>query len=225
MNYFKLSIARKIQLAFGVLILLALPVGIVSVWMLRTSSTELSSAAEQIMPEVRLATAFERSILNARIHFIYHVTIQKAGALEKGQTRFEQARKELAELDGLVRDTKALARFQPEAARLVSDFAQYEIVLRQILQSVANKQNSGEEFAKLITKWAALGGRLVDSAGTLNANGLAYFAERATSTSASLKHVVSLTTFGYSGALLAGAIIVFFVLRGVNRSLRHVCAI
>ncbi|MBL0155636.1 MAG: hypothetical protein IPP47_00785 [Bryobacterales bacterium] len=222
MKLLNISITRKIQLAFGVLILLALPVGIISTWMLRDSSSELAGAAEQILPEVQLATAFERSVLNARIHFIYHVTIQKAGALDKGLRRFEQARKELQQLDGLVRDTPDLAPLRPETARLVADFARYESTLRRILQVVADKRNSGAEFDGLLKEWATLGGRLVDSAGALNASGMAMFARHATDTSASLKQVVRLTGFGYSVALFAGALVAFFVLRGVNRSLRHV---
>ncbi len=222
MNYSNLSIARKIQLAFGVLIALAVPVATVSILMLRETSGELTGAAESIMPEVRLATAFERSVLNARIQLIYHVTIQKPGAMEKGLRRFETAGKELAELDGLIRATPDLAALQPETATLAADFSQYETVLRRIPDSVAKGQNSGEEFTGLLNHWASLGGKLVDTAGKLSASGLALSSEHATEASKALEQIVSLTTVGYSGALLAGALIAFFVLRGVNRSLRHI---
>jgi len=41
----------------------------------------MSELAQAQLPELALATAFERDMLNARIFFIYHVTIQKPGAL------------------------------------------------------------------------------------------------------------------------------------------------
>jgi len=57
-------------------------VGLVGVCAMWSASHAMSEISRQQLPAMRLATAFERETLNARISFIYHVTIQKPGALE-----------------------------------------------------------------------------------------------------------------------------------------------
>jgi hypothetical protein len=50
------------------------------------------------VPGKRLTTQFEREILNARIFFIYYVTIQKPGAYEKGWEHYREVESSLAGL-------------------------------------------------------------------------------------------------------------------------------
>ncbi len=38
----------------------------------------------RVHPEMQLATKLERDLLNARINFIYFITIQKEGSFDKG---------------------------------------------------------------------------------------------------------------------------------------------
>ena len=86
------SIGKQLTGGFGVLVLLLCCVAGIGAFYMRRASQAMSEIAVQHLPEMQLATAFEREILNARIHFIYHVTIQKPGALEAGWDRFRKAR-------------------------------------------------------------------------------------------------------------------------------------
>lgn len=80
----KLTIGKKI--AFGFLCLIAINViaGAIGIWHMRAVAGRMESVSNEYLKEAELATQFEREILNARIFFIYFVTIQKPGTLDKG---------------------------------------------------------------------------------------------------------------------------------------------
>ena len=82
-------------------------------------------------------SAFEREILNARIHFIYHVTIQKPGRLELGWGRFRKAQAPMPKLTATVAGSPTLASLRPPAQQLAADLDRYEVVLRRVLEAVA----------------------------------------------------------------------------------------
>src|SRR5579871_3664801 len=82
------TIGKQLTGGFGLLVLLLCCIAGIGVFCMRRASQAMSEIAVQHLSEMQLATAFEREILNARIHFIYHVTIQKPGALEAGWDRF-----------------------------------------------------------------------------------------------------------------------------------------
>jgi len=85
------SIRGKLLAGFALILLAANVICIWSAAEMRRASAAMSSMAADQLPELALATAFEREILNARIQFIYHVTIQKPGTLDAGWQRFRNA--------------------------------------------------------------------------------------------------------------------------------------
>lgn len=73
----KLTISRRLQLAFGALTIMCLCSGIVSTVAMTRAATSVMPIKERYDPLRNTAEEFERQILNARIGFIYYVTIQK----------------------------------------------------------------------------------------------------------------------------------------------------
>ena len=137
---------------------------------MRAASAAMVELSRDQLPEMALATSFEREILNARIHFIYHVTIQKPGHLEAGWERFRKARDLMSDLSAKVASAPALAGLKTPTAELSADLDRYEAVLRQVLEVVAKGQNTGPAFAALLTEWASMGGRVVNGAAGLAGN-------------------------------------------------------
>jgi methyl-accepting chemotaxis protein len=215
-----LSIGRRIGLAFCVLIVLGIPAGVVCLSAMHRASTELTSVTDQEQPLATGTADFERSVLNARIHFIYYVTIQKPGAKEEGWTRFEQARAQLTQLQELVAVSPALADLRGDTDQLTHDFAAYEVVLRKILGVVDAGQNHGDEFNALVAEWARLGRAMVDSAGRLNSNGLRACQNGAQRATAAMQRVqlVALAGFGFAQAI--GILLTIFTVRRINAELR-----
>lgn len=95
------------------MLLIANSVAVWCAFSMRQAVGTMSAMATDQLPELALATAFEREILNARIHFIYHVTIQKPGALESGWERFRNVRELMPQLRRQVADSGSLEALRP----------------------------------------------------------------------------------------------------------------
>ena len=95
-------------------------------WSMRQVSAATSEVSKDDLPEIVPATAFEREILNARINFIYHVTIQKPGALETGWERFRNVRALMPKLSAHVSASDALR----DLRQPTNELAQILIVTR-----------------------------------------------------------------------------------------------
>jgi methyl-accepting chemotaxis protein len=171
------TIRRRLITGFAMILALAGGSAVYCSLVMRPAASAMSAMSREYMPEIGLATKFEREILNARIFFIYHVTIQKPGALDSGWQRFRNAQTAMGELTAQAERSPALQDLRVPTADLKKNLDNYEVLLREILASVDRKENSGPEFAKLLADWAAMGGRLVQTAGELNKK----CSERATS--------------------------------------------
>ena len=161
------SIRKKLVAGFGVVVLTANAVAGWCAFSMWHAATTMSELAREQLPELALATAFEREILNARIFFIYHVTIQKPGALDAGWVRFRNARELMPKLSEQVAASAQLAALRSPTQRLALDLDQYEAVLTRILATVARGQNTGPGFTDLVAEWAGAGGRVVKGAAEL----------------------------------------------------------
>src|SRR5690606_31635695 len=103
-----------------------------------------------------------------------------------------------------ITDDKGLDR---EAAELKKDFADYEVVLKRIVDAVAKGENSSPEFPALISEWARLGGRLVDAAAKLNTTGIQSAEQSFATERAVLGRSVLLTIAGCLLALVVGGVV------------------
>ena len=125
-----------------------------------------TSHAEAFVPAKREATAFEREILNARIFFIYYVTIQKPGALAKGWERYHNAEATLQQLTVQAALHPELASIKVPVSTLKADLNAYGVVLAQTLKTVQDGHHAGSPaFDDQVKLWAEQGGILVTDAG------------------------------------------------------------
>jgi methyl-accepting chemotaxis protein len=190
--------------------------------MTRRTAHKLDAVSAEYLPETQLATQVEREVLNARIHFIYFVTIQKEGSLEKGWARFRNAEQELPKLRESVSRSEAFADIRPDVEQLCRDFNSYRPVLERIIDVVQKKQNRGPEFADLLKEWARLGGAMVDSAGRLSHSGSRATADSAKEASDRLHSGAAILAGACVAGLLVGLALAFLVTRNISRSLGKV---
>jgi len=213
------SIGRKIAVGFLLVLMQALSVGMFGLWMTKRTARDLDLVSAEFLPETELATRVERELLNARIHFIYFVTIQKEGSLEKGWVRFRNAEQVLPKLRESVNTAEEFADMRPDVEQLCRDFASYRPVLERIIDVVQKGQNHGPEFADLIKEWARLGGAMADSAGRLSHHGSAA-TDGSAKEAAQRLHVGTAVMAGSCLAgLLIGLALAYLVTRNVAQSL------
>jgi hypothetical protein len=196
--------------------------GLFGLWTTNRISNRLNLVSTEYLPETELATQIEREVLNARIHFIYFVTIQKEGSLEKGWERFRNAQQELPKLQQLVNGSEAFAGIRPEVEQLSRDFNSYKPALERIIDVVQKNQNHGPEFADLLKEWARLGGAMVDSAGRLSHKGSQASDDLAKQAATQLRNATTTLAGAGIADLLVGLALAFFITRGISRALRGV---
>lgn len=213
------TIGKKLARGFAAMIAVILVLsGLSGVVMIRARSA-MNSIAQAYVPEMQLATAFEREVLNARIHLIYHVTIQKPGSLQAGLARFENARALLPQLRQQAQSAD-LEQLRAPTEQMIADFASYESELNTILKMVAAGQNQGDAFAAQIARWAKFGARMVDTAAMLNQTAGTLAREESGGHAAEMGRAVLTGTLGAVAGLAAGLLLAIFITRGINRALR-----
>jgi methyl-accepting chemotaxis protein len=216
------TIGRKIACGFLLILVQALSVGIFGLWWTNHTAENLHKVSSDHLPEMEMAAQVERELLNARIHFIYFVTIQKEGALDKGWERFRNAQQQLPKLRDLVSNSDSFSSIRPDVEKLCRDFDNYKTTLERMIEVVQKKHNHGPEFDALLNEWARLGAEMVGSAGNLSRRGSHDAVEASQQAEARMHRGTSVLGGGYIGGLLLGLILNFFITRGINRGLRKV---
>ena len=216
------TIGKKITVGFLVVLLLTLSVELFGLWIANRASRQLKLVSAEYLPETEVAAQIERDVLNARIHFIYFVTIQKDGALEKGWERFRNAQRELPKLQKLVNSSAAFTDIRPDVEQLCHDFNSYQPVLEQIIDVVQRHRNHGPAFSDLLKEWARLGGAMVDSAGRLSRRGSRAADDSAKAAVAQLHNTTVTLVVACAAGLMIGLALAFFVTRDINRALAKV---
>jgi methyl-accepting chemotaxis protein len=209
------SIGRKLAVGFGLVLLISSAVSILSGRLMWHASQATSEIAKLRLPQMEVATAFERGILNARIHFIYFATIQKPGAAEAGWKHFNDVRALMPRLREIASDS-ARSRID----QLGADLDAYEALLRRAIREVEEHRQSTPEFAALLSEWGRIGGRLVDAAAELNRDAAASAGASSRLYSIKLNKGTIRTLIACVVACLIGTLIAFILTRAISRTLK-----
>ena len=213
------TLRKRLVAGFALLIATASIVAGIALNVMREASAEVSTVSHEYLPEVALSAAFEREILNARILFIYHVLIQKPGALEGGWKRFNNAKALIPQLRNQIAVSPKLKHLAPETEELDTDIQKYEQVLNQILEIVAKGENHGPAFTQIVKDWAAIGLKLVTAAGTLNHEASVAAKDSTALYAEKLGHYVEITAAGCVGIVGIGLVVAWVITRKINREL------
>jgi methyl-accepting chemotaxis protein len=161
------SLSRQVALGFVVVLAcMACLTGLSSYTVRHVLSREIAHSDGQV-PSAQLATNFEREILNARIFFIYYVTIQKPGSLDSGWERYHNAERIQRQLVDLVESHPELRDLEPMVRKLGTDLDAYGASLTGTLNMVQAGVLSGNVYSAQVKDWAAKGAVLVGDAGAL----------------------------------------------------------
>jgi hypothetical protein len=129
--------------------------------------TEQVAHAKSYVPAKRFSAMFEREILNARIFFIYFVTIQKPDSLAKGWVRYNNAVTAVRDLSALIKQQGDLRDLRGPVDQLQADIDTYGITLAQVLDMVKGGETKGPRYDAMVKLWAAKGATMVGDAAAL----------------------------------------------------------
>lgn len=218
------SVSKRIVVSFAVVICSATIATTCAFFTMVSAGDDVRITSQSFEPARQLAQQFEREILNARISFIYYVTIQKEGSLDKGWERYANAQKFLHDLQNKVNTDPELVAMVPVVQQLQSDFDKYDPVLRKITTEVKEGRNKEESFPPLIKEWAALGGNLVQSAMASQEKVAALSLGVQTRSASKLKLAITMAMILQTCGFGCGVLIAFVVIRSVNKDLKNVVA-
>jgi methyl-accepting chemotaxis protein len=216
------SIAKRTAVGFGLVLLQALSASVFGFWMTARTSTSIKRISDEYLPETEMASRVERDLLNARIHFIYFVTVQKEGSLAKGWELFRSAEGSLPALRTLVDRSESLAAIRPEVAQLCKDFESYRPALERIIVEVQEGRNHNPEFAGTLAQWAQRGAAMVDSAGRLTHHGSRLTGDSAVQARSQLDRTTWILAAAGPVGLTLGIGLAALIVRGITRKLRQV---
>jgi len=116
----------KIGLGFATVIVIALLLGAIAIWNMRSVSGLADKLDAQFIPQSGLATSVERDYLNALFEIRgYGFTMDK-NYLEKGVKHIEQIKKDLKEAKELASRSSELKKFQEQVEKIGEKTAEYE---------------------------------------------------------------------------------------------------
>jgi uncharacterized phage infection (PIP) family protein YhgE len=159
----KWRLSTRLALGYGVVIVFAVVGTLVSTLSMRSASHEAMQIAECRGPLVQQATDYQKEVLTARINFIYFVTVQKPGTLEKGWQRYHNAQELLAQMKKQVADHPELADAKAAVQQVSDRMDIYEPQLLKVI-SLAQQGVKGEEFDTNLADWATKGNAMTDAA-------------------------------------------------------------
>lgn len=191
-----------------------------SVYTMRSVQQSEESHIRSYVPAKKMTTDFERHVLNARIFFIYFVTIQKPGSLDKGWERYHQAEEQQKELLAFVEKNEELSSVRPDVTRLGEDLNVYGTALSATLKMVQDGTLHGDVYDAQVKDWAAKGAVLVGDAGKVEVlcGKLSDDSSRAIvdQLKQSMTQNLMILLIGFGGSVVLAWVIV----RQINRSLR-----
>lgn len=180
------------------------------------------SHTESYVPATQMATDFERDLLNARIFYIYYVTIQKPGALNKGRERYQQAQKMQKDMVAFANSNEDLSSLRPAIAQLGTDLDVYGVELDASIAMVQRGVLRGDAYDAQVKDWAAKGAVMVADAGKLEVL-CAALSDGSTATSIDrLTRSIRNNLLIFFAALALSTASAIFMVRQINASLRLV---
>lgn len=213
------TIGKRLAAGFAVVLVVLCGIGGLAISVMAGASGAMNDITTAYLVEMELANSFEREILNARIHFIYHVTIQKPGALDAGWKRFGQARELMPKLQRMPAMPQ-LAKLRPATEQLAVDLDIYDKELRSILKDVEEGKNHSQQFAATVARWAQRGGVLVEAASTLNRTASELVESDSRRHAAQMSTAVKGTITGCLLAVLLASAVSFLLTRNISATLR-----
>jgi methyl-accepting chemotaxis protein len=160
-------ISLRISSGFALVLVFMASLCGLAVHTMRSVLASEQAHAESYVPATQMATDFERDVLNARIFFIYYVTIQKPGSLDKGWDRYRQAEKQQKDMLAFVNASADLGELRPGAEQLGRDLDAYRPALEATLKMVQSGTLHGDAYDAQVKDWAAKGATMVGDAGKL----------------------------------------------------------
>ena len=216
------SIKRFITAGFAFMLACMGLTALLSVFSMHKVLTVQDQHSRSVLPAARLASDFQREMLNARIFLIYYITIQKPNSRELGMQHLHQAESILTQLTELTSSQDDLAELHAVVPRLSDELAAYRVELQKSISLVASGVTSGAVYDAQVKAWAQAGAILVGDADRSQVLSASLSSARNQHNIDSLRVTSTLNTIAFIFTLLLCIALATLLVRRINRDLRSV---
>jgi methyl-accepting chemotaxis protein len=215
-----MTLGKRIGLGFAGLVGLTLVFGFFSLTQEQRARERTRENADAYFPAIGQALEIERGLLLMRIQFVYFVTIQKPGTMEKGLDLFDQARRQVDTFDAAVATDPALEPLTPRVRALHASMDAYEGGMRRMIDLVQRHQEASDAFAPGLAEWARQGADMVANAAAISQAALEITQDNSRKTIRALAVSASWTGVFLAFSLLFGIGVAWNIAKGISRLLK-----
>jgi methyl-accepting chemotaxis protein/carbonic anhydrase/CHASE3 domain sensor protein len=147
----KLKLGTKITVGFGLLIMIAVALGGVSVWRMRNSASEATVLATEYVPEVAVANNVERASLETMYEMRGYGLSDEEAYLTKGREHLKNVDKYLGEAQSLAEKATHLVKLKGAVAEVQAGVDEY----KKLVEETVAKNKAIEEDRKNLDVAAA----------------------------------------------------------------------
>jgi len=141
-----LKLGQKITLGFTSLIVIAIFLGSLAVWSMKSTSKGAKMLDNDYVPEVIVANNVERFSLSTMYDIRGYALTEQTGYLEEGKKNLEEVKKYLKEATDLAEKSKNLTQLK-ENAKIATEYAtQYENLLTETEHGFKKIQDSRKQM-------------------------------------------------------------------------------
>jgi methyl-accepting chemotaxis protein len=121
-----MKLGSKIGLGFGIIVSIALFLGILAIWSMSGVSKQTVILAKENIPEVKLASQIERSILKGMFEMRGYAYTGDNKFLKSGKQNLDEAKKAIQETKDLAEKSKSLTGLSETAGKIGGKMQEFE---------------------------------------------------------------------------------------------------
>lgn len=146
MNWKNIKIGGKLGIGFGILIVIAIALGVMAILNMASIRTETEYLANEYLPEIEVANAIERDFLGAMFDLRAYNYTSETSFLDAGQAKIREVRKGINDAYALAEKAERLEKLGELTKQIDENITKYEGLLNQTIKVV---ENMAEARAKM----------------------------------------------------------------------------
>ncbi len=153
MNWKNIRIGGKLGIGFGLLIVIAVALGLMAVVNMTNIKTETNYLANEYLPEMEIANNVERTFLNAIFELRAYNYTNDESFLRKGENLMGEVEQNISEAYSLSERAERLVKLEGGTKTVDENLKKYQDLLKQTVEVVNNMEKNRNNMDKAAEKY------------------------------------------------------------------------
>ncbi len=153
MNWKNIRIGGKLGIGFGLLIVIAVALGLMAVINMTNIKTETNYLANEYLPEMEIANNVERTFLSATFELRGYNYTNDESFLRKGQDLMRETEQSIKEAYNLANRADRLVKLEGGTKAVDENLKKYQNLLKQTIETVNNMEKDRQNMDKAANQY------------------------------------------------------------------------